>query len=67
MPNSDNFRGGPVLAITTGPNGYRLALIGGARFEVLADRLTWDEATARLREARALSAAPFTSAQSQEA
>jgi hypothetical protein len=45
--------GGPVLAVCAGPRGYRLAFIGGGRFEPVpvSDGLSWDEACALYRAA----------------
>jgi hypothetical protein len=46
--------GGPVLAVCAGPRGYRLAFVGGGRFDPVPDvrdDLTWDEARALWRVA----------------
>ena len=51
-PVSESLRsqlGGPVLTVTPGVRGYRIALAGGTYFEVLADGLTLEQAD-RLRE-----------------
>jgi hypothetical protein len=43
-----------VLTLWSGMDGYRLAFDDGQHFEVLADRLTWDEARQLYRSAVAV-------------
>jgi hypothetical protein len=59
QPRIEHQLGGPVLTVTTGPRGYRLAMTGGDHFEVLADGLTWRDAHDLYAAARAQSARLF--------
>jgi hypothetical protein len=58
-PRIEHQLGGPVLTVTSGPRGYRLAMVGGAHFEVLADGLNWRDAHDLYAAAKAQSARPF--------
>ena len=42
----------PTLVVCGGPSGYRLAFAGGARFEVIADGLTYEQADKLYQEAK---------------
>jgi hypothetical protein len=44
----------PALTFCSGLDGYRLAFGDGERFEVVADRLTWEEGHRLYRSATAL-------------